>query len=214
MKIQILGPIVRNKNILEVLRKKHEVSITEYDVTLVELESKGVEFIISNGYAPILKSPIIDSYRYKIVNIHPSYLPYGRGIYPNFWCFFEGFPIGATIHYIDEGIDTGPIIVREKMDCSRSETLRTTNDKLVKLAEHLFVTNADKILSDNMSAIEQVQRDNDRYYHSRYLSEYFIEMLPNKWHTKIDHVQKMGRDFLLSADCINQMTHEIESQHE
>ena len=214
MKIQILGPEARNKNIIEALSTQHELFFTENDVTLNDLKNKGVEFVLSNGYAPILKSPIIEAYTRKIVNIHPAYLPQGRGIFPNFWCFFEGFPIGATIHYIDEGIDTGEIIFREEVNFDKTETLRTTIVQLMRLAEHLFLKNAENILSGHVTAVEQEQRDNNRFYHTRELSEYFIELLPNGWDTTIDHVEKTGRDFLLSADCINQVIKEIEHQHD
>ena len=61
MKIQILGPEARNKNIIEVLSTKHELFFTENDVSSNDLKNKGVEFVLSNGYAPILKSPIIEA---------------------------------------------------------------------------------------------------------------------------------------------------------
>ena len=61
MKIQILGPEARNKNIIEVLSTKHELFFTENNITLNDLKNKGVEFVLSNGYAPILKSPIIEA---------------------------------------------------------------------------------------------------------------------------------------------------------
>jgi methionyl-tRNA formyltransferase len=47
------------------------------------------------------------------LNLHPAYLPYNRGAYPNVWSIVDGTPAGVTLHYIDEGVDTGDI-VRQK----------------------------------------------------------------------------------------------------
>ena len=83
------------------------------ELARVKLDEWGIDFIVSNGFGPIIKEPILTNFKEKIVNIHPAYLPHGRGIYPNFWSFFEGYPKGVTIHYIDAGIDTGNILLRK-----------------------------------------------------------------------------------------------------
>ena len=50
-----------------------------------------------------------------IVNIHPAYLPYNRGQYPNVWSIIEGTPAGVSLHFIDAGIDTGDLIAQEEV---------------------------------------------------------------------------------------------------
>jgi folate-dependent phosphoribosylglycinamide formyltransferase PurN len=211
MNLLILGPENRNKNIIESLKGKHKIFVTENEITLEYLKNNNIEFMISNGYAPIIKPPITTDYKNKIVNIHPAYLPHGRGIYPNFWSFFEGFPKGATVHCIDEGIDTGAILFRKEIQFEKTDTLRTTIDMLMQLAENLFLENAEDIFSGNVKILEQEDLVNPSIYHNRLMSEYFIELLPNGWDTKIGFVEKMGRDFLLSTNLINSYLEDIEN---
>ena len=81
--------------------------------------SKGViqkvdyDLIISFGYCKIINRSILDRIKCPIINLHISYLPFNRGAHPNFWSFFDNTPSGVTIHLIDEGIDTGPIIYQK-----------------------------------------------------------------------------------------------------
>ena len=51
----------------------------------------------------------------QAINLHISYLPFNRGAHPNFWSFVDNSPKGVTIHEIDEGLDTGPIIHQKKL---------------------------------------------------------------------------------------------------
>jgi len=211
MNLLILGPEQRNKNIIGSLKKEHQVYRTEDEITLDYLTNNGIEFIISNGYAPILKHSITKKFKNKIVNIHPVYLPQGRGIYANFWSFFEGFPKGATIHYIDDDIDTGPIIFREEVYFEKTETIRTTLEALMELAEKLFLENYNDIFSGNTNIMEQESLSNNSIYHNRLMGEYFIELLPNGWDSSIELVEEMGRDFFLSVDFINGYLKDIEN---
>lgn len=48
-------------------------------------------------------------------NTHPSFLPYGKGKHPNFWALVENTPYGVSIHKVDEGVDTGPIVARKEI---------------------------------------------------------------------------------------------------
>lgn len=113
------------------------------------LKKNRIDFIVSYLYAPIVKGVVIEEYKQRIVNIHNSYLPYGRGIYPNLWSFFEGTPSGVTIHFIDEGIDTGDIIFQEKVSLSDNDTLRSSYAKLSDTRDNLFFSRWDDILKKN-----------------------------------------------------------------
>ena len=63
----------------------------------------------------LLKKRVLNNIIIPIVNLHISYLPWNRGAHPNFWSFFDATPTGVSIHLIDKGIDTGPIIVQKKV---------------------------------------------------------------------------------------------------
>ena len=71
---------------------------------------KGYDCVISYGYRHILKQRTIDGFECPVLNLHISYLPYNRGAHPTFWSFYDNTPSGVTIHLIDSGIDTGPIV--------------------------------------------------------------------------------------------------------
>lgn len=102
------------------------------------LSSFPPDFIISYGYKHVIKKDVIDMYGNKIINLHISFLPWNRGTDPNFWSFIEDTPKGVTIHYVDEGIDTGGIIAQQEVHFVEKDTLRTSYDKLQSEIQTLF----------------------------------------------------------------------------
>jgi methionyl-tRNA formyltransferase len=103
------------------------------------IEDSDADFIISYGYRHILKKPILDKFKDRAINLHISYLPWNRGADPNYWSFVDGTPKGVTIHFIDEGIDTGDIIGQRYMKYDyQTDTLETFYNKLTDCLEDLF----------------------------------------------------------------------------
>ena len=97
------------------------------------------DFLISYGYRYILSKDILDLLPNRAVNLHIALLPWNRGADPNLWSFIEDTPKGVTIHYLDEGIDTGDIIVqREMVFEAPGETLATPYQKLQSEIQGLF----------------------------------------------------------------------------
>ncbi|MHC4092052.1 MAG: formyltransferase family protein, partial [Planctomycetota bacterium] len=86
----------------------------------------------------ILRPEFIDLFPAGCINVHPAYLPYNRGAYPNVWSIVEQTPAGATIHYLDEGIDTGDIIARRSEPVEPVDTGRSLYRKLELLCVDLF----------------------------------------------------------------------------
>jgi methionyl-tRNA formyltransferase len=93
---------------------------------------------VSAFFGHILRSEIIDIFKRGIINLHPSFLPYNRGSYPNVWSIVDGTPIGATIHYIDEGIDTGPIIDQSQIEITPEDTGESLYSRLESACNKLF----------------------------------------------------------------------------
>lgn len=104
------------------------------------VEPPRVDFIVSYGYRFIVKEPVISRFMRRIINVHISMLPWNRGADPNFWSWFDRTPKGVTIHEIDSGIDTGPILVQDEVHFGRYETLRTSYDKLQEAAVDLIAS--------------------------------------------------------------------------
>lgn len=100
----------------------------EQSAVLQELEDSGAEMIVLAGYMKVLSPEITERYRNRIINIHPSLIPKycGRGFYGIrvHRAVIEGGETesGATVHYVDEGVDTGKIIIQEKVPVLEGDT--------------------------------------------------------------------------------------------
>ncbi|MFB6357020.1 MAG: methionyl-tRNA formyltransferase [bacterium] len=93
---------------------------------------------VSAMYGYILPGSLIDVFPEGIVNLHPAYLPYNRGAFPNVWSIIDQTPAGVSLHYMDAGIDTGDIIAREEVDVEPVDTGKTLYEKLENHALELF----------------------------------------------------------------------------
>lgn len=99
--------------------------------------------IISFGYRKKIGRDILEKSR--CINLHISYLPWNRGAHPNFWSYWDDTPKGVTIHLMDEGIDTGNILIQELVELKG--TLRETHSQLESAILELFMKNKDLVLS-------------------------------------------------------------------
>jgi methionyl-tRNA formyltransferase len=101
-------------------------------------DSEGLERIarlnaemgVSVMFGYLLKPDFLRSLPKGCINLHPAYLPYNRGTYPNVWSIIDGTPAGVTLHYIDEDIDTGDIIRQTKVPVLSTDTGETLYRKL------------------------------------------------------------------------------------
>lgn len=84
------------------------------------------QLIIVSG-APLLKKRIINAAEGRIINLHPGLTPQYRGRYGDFWPIYNKEPdmVGATVHYLDKGIDTGAILLQQQIDFNPDDTLKT-----------------------------------------------------------------------------------------
>lgn len=95
------------------------------------LTSLAPDLIIVCGYKYIIPSSIYDIPYLRTVNIHPSYLPAYRGQHVINWAILEGDKkTGVTLHYIDDGIDTGDIILQEEVPIDSNDDALTLHHKL------------------------------------------------------------------------------------
>jgi methionyl-tRNA formyltransferase len=137
-KVLFLGP--DTSLILAHLRQmESDVVATANKIDLEFIRASGAEFAVSHGYRYIVRKPVLDYLKDRVINLHISYLPWNRGTDPNFWSLIEGTPKGVTIHYMDEGVDTGDIIAQRHLECTERDTLQTSYDKLQIALYELFV---------------------------------------------------------------------------
>lgn len=98
------------------------------------------DMILSVGFHQKLRAPLLTCPKLGCINIHPSLLPRYRGRHPLNWVLVNGeTETGLTIHYMDEGFDTGDIISQLRVPIDEGDTARTLQDKFVKLCPSLVV---------------------------------------------------------------------------
>lgn len=103
------------------------------------LRSWAPDLIVSAWYGYILKPRVLSLPSRGCVNLHPSYLPLNRGKFPNVWSIVDGTQAGATIHYIDEGVDTGDVILRRPVTTEPTDTGATLYERLERACVDVFV---------------------------------------------------------------------------
>jgi len=156
------------------------------------LENK-FNFLISYGYRYVLKKEILDLFPNRAINLHISYLPYNRGADPNFWSFIDGTPKGVTIHYLDEGVDTGDIIVQKEVvfDSLESETLASSYQKLHIEIQNLFFQNWEAIKNQKCSRRPQVGNGT---VHKKKDKEALLHLIEKDgWDTKLSVLVEYGK---------------------
>jgi len=116
----------------------------EFDrVVSRELDARGVELIALIGYMRYLSRWFVNKYKNKIMNVHPSLLPAfagGMDLNVHKAVLDRGCKVsGCTIHFVDEGADTGPIIIQKPASIGENETVDTLRDKVQELEKQAFV---------------------------------------------------------------------------
>jgi phosphoribosylglycinamide formyltransferase 1 len=98
---------------------------TERDLVMATwLEEHGVELVVLAGYMHLLTKPFLDRFPGRIVNVHPSLLPEFPGAHAIDDALAAGVDTtGVTVHLVDEGLDTGPVLRQEEVPVAPSETL-------------------------------------------------------------------------------------------
>lgn len=96
------------------------------------------EMGVSVYFGYVLRAEFLDLLPAGCINVHPAFLPYNRGAYPNVWSIVDGSPAGVTIHFVDEGIDTGDILVQKEVAVEPVDTGESLYRKLEREAVSLF----------------------------------------------------------------------------
>ena len=101
------------------------------------------------GY--VLAPELLRLFPRRVVNLHPALLPYNRGSYPNVWSIVDRTPAGATLHYMDEGIDTGEIIAQQEVEVEPIDTGESLYRKLEHASFELFRRTWPKLRTGDVS---------------------------------------------------------------
>lgn len=118
----------------------------------------GVDLIVLGGFLSILGGEILEKYKNKIINIHPSLIPSfcGDGMYGlkvHKAAIDYGVKVtGCTVHFVDSGTDTGAILLQQSVDVTTDDPLKLQSDVL--LEEHKTIVKAVKLLSENRVKVD------------------------------------------------------------
>jgi methionyl-tRNA formyltransferase len=188
MHILFLGPA--ESPLLEFLRAREDrVTQTADRIDGDFARAAGCEFLVSYGFRHILRREVLDQFPSRAVNLHISLLPWNRGADPNFWSWVEDTPRGVTIHYLDEGVDTGDIIVQRAVDFGPGETLATSYARLQEEIQALFMEHWDRIRSGSCDRLPQQGPGTTHRLRDK---EPLLHLLTAGWDTPVSVLQNYG----------------------
>jgi phosphoribosylglycinamide formyltransferase-1 len=103
------------------------------------LAANGVGLVVCAGYMHLLTPAFLDRFPDRIVNVHPALLPRFPGTHPIDDALAAGVPeTGATVHYVDGGIDTGPVIRQEAVPVEPGDTVETLRARIQRVEHRLL----------------------------------------------------------------------------
>ena len=167
LKAQILLLITDNPSAYAIERaKKHDIEHLVirpkeyssrddfYRKITEELQKRNVGLVVLAGFMKIVGKPLIDTYPNRIMNIHPALLPSFPGLHGQKQAVDYGVKIsGCTVHFVDEGMDTGPIIIQAAVPVYHSDTEDTLSERILKL-EHKIYPEAIRLFSEGRLEVQ------------------------------------------------------------
>lgn len=132
-----------------------QYSDEQYDLKLLELlHTAHIDLVVLAGYLKKIGAPLLTAFNHAVINIHPSLIPsfcgkgfYGRHVHEAAVAY--GVRVsGATVHFVDTGMDTGPIILQKSVPVLASDTAHTLADRVLPI-EHELLTRAVSLFCDD-----------------------------------------------------------------
>lgn len=178
---QIATVISNNKNAYALERAKNHgiealcISPKDYSdrqqfhgALLNALEERSIDLVVLAGYLVVIPEEMIQKYRNRIINIHPSLIPsfcgtgyYGLKVHEG--VLERGVKVtGATVHFVDEGTDTGPILLQKAVNVEPGDTPQVLQRRVMEQAEWILLPQAINLIAngkvqvvDGKAVIEQ-----------------------------------------------------------
>lgn len=134
--------------------------IKDQQVLLQRLQEEQIDLIVLAGYLAIVPDEMIEIYKNRIINIHPSLIPsfcgpgfYGLHVHEH--AFQRGVKVaGATVHFVSEVVDGGPIILQEAMDVSMAKSPEEMQKMILENIEHRILPEAVRLFCDGHLKVE------------------------------------------------------------
>ena len=121
---------------------------------LVALKKHDTELVLLAGYMKILGKTLLLAYKNRILNIHPALLPAFQGLHAQKQAFDHGVKVaGCTVHFVDEALDGGPIILQRCVEVRDDDTADSLADRILE-QEHKIYPEAVKLFVENRLLVE------------------------------------------------------------
>jgi len=126
-----------------------------YDAALVEtLHEYGVELVVLAGFMRIITPVLLDAFPSAVMNIHPALLPAFPGLHAQRQAIDYGVKVsGCTVHFVDAGTDTGPIIIQAAVPVMEGDTEETLSARIVT-EEHSIYPEAIRLFAEGRLKVE------------------------------------------------------------
>jgi phosphoribosylglycinamide formyltransferase-1 len=164
-----IGIVVTDKRTAGVLEKAKELGIPayfedpgysqtkeEYDERIIRLLKRcKTDLIVTAGYMRLVTPRFVDEYRNRIINIHPSLLPSFPGVHAPEKALAYGVKItGCTSHFVDEGMDTGPIIMQSPISILDHDTVQSLSARILKEEFHVLSESVKLFCEGRLSVVD------------------------------------------------------------
>lgn len=118
---------------------------------IATLQAAAVDYVVLAGFMRILKAPLLRAFPLRIVNIHPSLLPSFPGLEAWKQALEYGVKVtGVTVHLVDHGIDTGPIMAQAPVTVGDTDTPETLHARIQKVEHELYPAALTRLLEGNL----------------------------------------------------------------
>ena len=140
---------------VHVVRREDYSFLEDFDRALLDvLRPYAVEGIILAGFMRILGPTFVNAYDHRILNIHPSLLPKFRGLQAQQQALEAGVSeAGCTVHFVDTGVDTGPIIQQAKVKVYADDTVDTLSERILQ-EEHRIYPNVVRLFCEDALRVD------------------------------------------------------------
>lgn len=144
-----------NQITTKIIHYKKFTNKTEYEKKIIKhLRSYNIDLVVLAGYMRLLSEGFIKAYRHRIINIHPALLPAFPGLHAQKQALDYGVKIsGCTVHFVDEGMDTGPIILQKAVKVKQSDTEETLSKRILRY-EHQILPEAIQLFAQKKIQIQ------------------------------------------------------------
>lgn len=124
------------------------------DAWVEAISSRGIQLICLAGLMRMMRAGILQAYRGRILNIHPSLLPAFPGLHAQAQALSHGVKVtGCTVHYVDAGMDSGPIVMQSAVPVLEGDTAETLSDRILE-KEHSIYPEAVRLHCGGLLKIE------------------------------------------------------------